>query len=84
MSILDSQTEIDAARERLHSRTDESLVTDLTYWNVAAADAADDYRAIAEKEATVRRLHAEAQQWVGLVTAEIRSRRPSIREVSEP
>jgi hypothetical protein len=83
MSILDSRTEVDEATERLKTLSDETLSRDLTYWTVASYDAGADYLALQEREAGVRRLHAEAQQWVGLIAAELRARRPSIREVPE-
>lgn len=84
MSILDSRAEVDEAEARLKVTTDLALDRDLVYWNLAAHDAAEDYVALQERELAVRRLHAEAQHWVGLITKEIRRRRPSIREVIEP
>lgn len=83
MSILDSKTEVTAAEERLSGASVESLTRDLAFWTIASYDAAADYLALQEREAAVRRLHAEAQQWVGLIAAELRARRPSIREVPE-
>lgn len=76
MSILDNATELDEATARLKGATDDSLLADLRYWSVAAVDAAEDYRHLHEQESRFRVLHAEAQQWVALVTNEIRSRRP--------
>jgi len=76
MSILDSAEEATAAQERLRAATDESLLNDLRFWTLASYDAAEDYRQIHQRINRTRVLHAEAEQWVGLIAQELRSRRP--------
>jgi hypothetical protein len=79
VSILDSREEIAAAEAKLAAASDEQLAVDLRYWTVAAYDAAADYIELQARQAEVRRLHAEAEHWIGLVAQEVRKRRDAKR-----
>ena len=80
MSILDSRGDVDEAKARIESATDERLAADIAYWATVGADHKAEYhRYLAAAEAEKLQYH-EALGMQELVVDEIRKRRDRRRE----
>jgi len=75
VSIVTNRREADAAAEQLTTFPDEDLATGLVDWEVKSMDASLDLAELGVRLALVRDRKAEAEGWIRLYAAEIRSRR---------
>jgi hypothetical protein len=80
MSIVTSRDELEQAKNRLATVSDDVLTRDLVDWTVASFKSAEQYRELVTQQLAVRDLHAEEETWIGLIAEELRRRRTRSRE----
>lgn len=80
MSILDNPTDVEEAKARIQSSSDDGLERDLAYWATTAHDHRAEHRRYIEASEVEKGQYHEAVGMQELIVDELRKRRDRRRE----